>query len=305
MKVSSNTHAVNDKLTQLQQTELNTLLSEFADIFQDTPGKTNMCKHQITLVPGFKPVASTPYRLHPERATLVEQEIDQMLKMGIITRSDSPWASPIVVVPKTDGSIRLCVNYRKVNSMSVPDPFPLPRVEDLVDKVGQAKYLTKIDMTRGYWQVPLDELLVPISAFVTPTWHFQWQYMPFGLRNAPATFSRLVSQLLKRLEYCSVAYLDDIIIFSNSWEEHLKYIKLVFNRIREAGLTLNKNKCVFATGEVDYLGHHVGLGKVEPLQKKLTLFLIFLDPQRENNCNLFSNWQITIGRLFRILLHCP
>jgi len=140
-----------------------------------------MSKHQITLVPGSKPIASTPYRLNPEKVKLVEHKIDQMLKMEIITRSDSPWASPIVVVPKTDGSIRLCVEYRKVNSMSVPDPFPLPRVEDLVDKVGQAKYLTKIAMTRGYWQVPLDELSVPISAFVTPTGHFQWQYMPFGL----------------------------------------------------------------------------------------------------------------------------
>jgi len=190
-----------------------------------------MCKHHITLIPGSKPVASTPYRLHPEKAKLVEQEIDQMLQMGIITRSDSPWASPIVVVPKPDGSIRLCVDYRKVNSISVPDPFPLPRIENLVDKVGRAKYLTKIDMTRGYWQVPLDELSVPVSAFVTPTGHFEWRYMPFGLRNAPATFSRLVNLLLKGLEYCSGAYLDDIIIFSNSWEEHMKHLNLVFNRI--------------------------------------------------------------------------
>jgi len=102
-----------------------------------------MCKHHITLIPGSKPIASTFYRLHPEKAKLVEQEIDQMLQMGIITRSDSPW-----VVPKPDGSIRLCVDYRKVNSISVPDPFPLPFIENLVDKVDRAKYLTKIDMTR-------------------------------------------------------------------------------------------------------------------------------------------------------------
>ena len=93
--------------------------------------------------------------------------------------------------------------------------------------------------------------------------------MPFGLRNASATFSRLVNLLLKGLEYCSGAYLDDIIIFSNTWEDHLKHIRVVFSRIRNAGLTLNKNKCVFATGELDYLGHHVGLRKVEPLRKKV------------------------------------
>jgi len=286
-KSSSGFPIDNEKLTQLQQTELNTLLCEFGDIFQDTPGKTNMCTHHITLVPGSKPVASTPYRLHPEKAKLVEQEIDQMLKMGIITRSDSPWASPIVVVPKPDGSIRLCVDYRKVNSISVPDPFPLPRIEVLVDKVGQAKFLTKIDMTRGYWQVPLDELSVPISAFVTPSGHFQWRYMPFGLRNAPAPFSPLVSMLLKGLEYCSGAYLDDIIIFSNSWEDHLTHTRLVFGRIRDSGLTLNKSKCVFATGEVDYLGHHVGLGKVEPLQKKVDALLHFPRPTTRKQLQSF------------------
>jgi len=125
-KATSGTHTDNEKLTQLQQTELNALLNEFGDIFQDTPGKTNICTHHITLIPGAKPVASTPYRLHLEKAKLVEQEIDQMLKMGIVTCSDSPWASPIVVVPKPDGSIRFCVDYRKVNSISIPDPFSSP-----------------------------------------------------------------------------------------------------------------------------------------------------------------------------------
>jgi len=124
--------------------------------------------------------------------------------MGIITHSDSPWASPIVIVPKPDGSIRLCVDYRRVNSLTVPDPFPLPRVEVLVDKLGRANYLTKVDMTREYWQVPLDDTSIPVSTIVTPTGHFQWRYMPFGLRNAPATFSRLVTTLLKGLEYCLV-----------------------------------------------------------------------------------------------------
>jgi len=109
----------------------------------------------------------------------------------------------------------------------------LPRVEVLVDKLGQANYLTKVDMTRGYWQVLLDDASIPVSAFVTPTGHFQWRYMPFGLRNAPATFSRLVTTLLKGLEYCSGAYLDDIIIFSNTWEDHLKDLKLVFDTVRK------------------------------------------------------------------------
>ena len=130
-----------------------------------------------------------------------------------------------MIVPKPDGSIRLCVDYRRVNSLTVPDPFPLPRFEVLVDKLAQA------NMTRGYWQVPLDDESIPVLAFFTPTGHFQWRYIPFGLRNAPATFSRLVTTLLKGLEYCSCAYLDDIIIFSNTWDEHLKLLGLVFDRV--------------------------------------------------------------------------
>jgi len=142
-------------------------------------------------------------------------------------------------------------------------------------------------MTRGYWQVPLDNTSIPVSAFVTPTGHFQWRYMPFGLPNAPATFSRLVTTLLKGLEYCLGAYLDDIIIFSNTWEEHLKHLKLVFNRVREAGLTLNLKKCVFATGEVDYVGHHVGLGKVQPIEKKVEALMNFPRPTTRKQLQSF------------------
>ena len=142
--------------------------------------------------------------------------MDDLLQQGIIEESESPWASPIVMVPKSDGTLRLCTDFRKVNPVTVPDPFPLPRVEDLLDRVGQARYLTKLDMTRGYWQVPLDEESVPISAFVTPFGHFHWRYMPFGLRNAPATFSRIVVKLLRGLDDFLGAYLDDIINFSSS-----------------------------------------------------------------------------------------
>ena len=117
------------------------------------------------------------------------------------------------MVPKSDGTLRLCTDFRKVNDVTVPDPFPLPRVEDLLDRVGEARYLTKLDMTRGYWQVPLDEESAPISAFVTPFDHYQWRYMPFGLRNAPADFSRIVVKLLRGLDDFSGANLDDIMTF--------------------------------------------------------------------------------------------
>jgi len=150
----------------------------------------------------------------PEKCEYLRKKLDDLLWQGIIEESESPWASPIVMVPKSDGTLRLCTDFREVNAATVPGPFPLPRVEDLLDRVGQARYLMKLDMTRGYWQVPLDEESVPISAFVTPFGHFQWRYMPFGLCNAPAAFSRIVVKLLHGLNDFSGAYLDDIINFS-------------------------------------------------------------------------------------------
>ena len=157
----------------------------------------------------------------------------------------------------------------------------MPCIDDLIDKVGQAKFLTKIDLSRGYWQVPMDEEAIPLSGFVTPQGQFQWKFMPFGLRNAPATFQRLVNRVLRGLEVFTGAFLDDIIIFSDSWSDHLKHIQLVFDRLRAAGLTVKKSKCVFATAEVDFLGHRIGLGKVEPRRQTVQALLDFPRPNNQ------------------------
>lgn len=216
--------------------DIKLLCEEFAEIFSEKPGKTDLITHHIKLVPDAKPVRCVPYRLNPEKTKILKTEITNLLEQGLIEESDSPFAAPVILVPKPDHSMRLCSDFRKLNNLSVPDPFPLPRVEDLIDKVGKAKYMSKIDMTRGYWQVPLDLESRPLCGFVTPFGHFQWKVMAFGLRNAPATFSRLVSKLLTGLEEFSAAYLDDIIIFSDSWDDHLKHLRAVFQRIQNAGL---------------------------------------------------------------------
>jgi len=224
--------------------------------------------HHIELKPDTKPIRCAPYRLNQEKAKVLKDELDNLLDQGIIEESTSPWASPIVMVPKADGTLRLCTDFRKVNNCTVSDPFPLPRIEYLIDRVGKAKYLTKLDMTRGYWQVPLDDPSVPISAFVTPFGRFQWRYMPFELRNAPATFSRHVSKLLLGLDVYCAAYLD-------------------VSRIRAANLTLSPSKCCFAVAEVDYLGHHVGLGRVQPRAKKVQTMLDFPAPTNRRQLQQF------------------
>ena len=166
----------------------------------------------------------------------------------------------MVLLPKPDNSVRFCVDFRKLNSGTIPDSFPMARIDDLIDKVGHANFMTKLDLSRGYWQIPMDPDSIPMTAFVTPHGLFQWKVMPFGLRNAPATFERVVKRILAGCEAFSGSYLDDIIIFSSTWLEHLSHIQQVFDRIRFAGLTVKKSKCVFADAEVEFLGHKVGLG---------------------------------------------
>jgi Reverse transcriptase (RNA-dependent DNA polymerase) len=157
-----------------------------------------------------------PYWVNPQKAELIKNELDMMLDMGIIEESNNPWASPVVLIPKPDGNNRFCSDFRRLNTVTIPDAFHMPRVDDLLDKIGQAKFLTKIDLFRGYWQVPMAEPSIPISAFVTPQRHFQWKCMAFGLRNALATFQRMVKVVLDGLESFTGAYLGDIIIFSNT-----------------------------------------------------------------------------------------
>ena len=146
---------INETLPDKLKSDIDEIEQEFADIFSNKPGKTTMCSHHIELVPGAKPIKCSPYRLNPEKVKYLKQEIATLLKDNLIEESDSSFASNVVLVPKPDKTLRLCTDYRKLNGLTVPDPYPLPRIEDLIDRVGQAKYLTKLDMTRGYWQVTL------------------------------------------------------------------------------------------------------------------------------------------------------
>ena len=267
-------------LTTPQQNDLTDLISEFSDIFSEQPGKTHLLQHHIKLTPGATPSRSAPYRLSPDKMDFVKKEIATLKEQGIVedAPSDSTWAAPIVVVKKADGGWRLCTDFRKLNTVTEPDPFPLPRIDDLLDKVGKARYMTKVDMAKSYYQVRCHDDCVPMTGFVTPFGFFRWKYMPFGLRNAPATFSRLVCKLILGCESFCAVYIDDLLIFSDSWSNHMKHLRIVFERVRNAGLTLKRSKCEFAVAELDYLGHHIGLGKVTPREQKVRALLEFPRP---------------------------
>ncbi|CAM5100475.1 unnamed protein product [Natator depressus] len=177
-----------------------------------------------------------------------------MLALGVIQPSASPWASPVVLVPKKDRSIRFCVDYRKLNAITVSDAYPMPRPDELLDKLGGARYLTTMPLTKCYWQVPLDA-----DEFLT---------LPFGLKGAPATLQRLVDQLLRGMESFAVAYIDDICVFSQTWEDHVSQVRQVLDRLQGAGLTVKVEKCKVGMAEVSYLGHRVGSGHLKRNQPR-------------------------------------
>ncbi|CAM4589164.1 unnamed protein product [Lepidochelys olivacea] len=255
-------------LGRMQRQQIQELCTSYAPTFSATPGLTERAYHSID-TGNAHPIRVQPYRVSPQAKTAIEREIQDMLQMGVIRPSESAWASPVVLVPKPDGEIGFCVDYRKLNAVTRPDNYPMPRTDELLEKLGRAQFISTLDLTKGYWQVPLDESAKERSAFITHLGLYEFIVLPFGLRNAPATFQRLVDGLLAGLGEYAVAYLDDVAIFSDSWTDHLEHLQKVLERIREAGLTVKAKKCQIGLNRVTYLGHQVGQGTISPLQAKV------------------------------------
>ncbi|KMQ85099.1 reverse ribonuclease integrase, partial [Lasius niger] len=188
---------------------------------------------------------------------IIDREVNEMEAAGVIEASHSAWSSPVVIMKKKDGKHRFCIDFRRVNEVTEKDAYPLPQVTATLDKLRGARYLTTLDLKKGYWQVPLDAASRPITAFTIPgRGLFQFTVMPFGLHSAPATFQRLLDTILgPALEPHVFVYLDDIIILSRTFDEHLELLAEVFRRLRDARLRFNPEKCRFCIGQLKYLGH--------------------------------------------------
>ena len=274
-----------EKLTDKQAEQIQKLLGEYSRVFQAKPGCTHLAEHHIRTKDAV-PIKLPPYRLpHAYRET-VKTELDEMLKDGIIEPSRSEWSFPLVIVKKSDGSLRLCVDYRRLNQISEFDAYPMPRVEDIIDRIGRSQFISTMDLTRGYWQVPVAVEDKPKTAFVTPFGLFQYNVMPFGLKGAPATFQRLMDRVLHGLEFAGV-YIDDLIIFSETLEEHLTHLKTILDKLKEAGLTAKATKCTFGASHCTYLGHIVGSGFVKPIESKTAAIESFKVPQTKKDLLTF------------------
>ena len=257
----------NSTLTGNQVWQLKEFLKKNYRVFAtntSSPNRTPYVKHNIN-TGNKEPVRQRARRFSYAEQKLEKQYIDEMLKNGIISKSKSPWAAPIVMVNKPDGSKRFCVDYRKLNTITVKDRYPLPRIDETIDKLKGMNHISTLDLASGFWQIPMDEKDKEKTAFISTYGLYEWNVMPFGLCNAPATFQRMMDEVCEGLEWkVGSDYIDDIVIGSITFEEHLRSLQNLFNRLLEYGLTIKIQKCKFCQQELVFLGHLVSKDGIKP-----------------------------------------
>ncbi|MES9880089.1 MAG: reverse transcriptase domain-containing protein [Sedimenticola sp.] len=243
-----------------QRSRVKELLLNHESVFavnKEDLGRTGVVKHKIN-TGDAPPVKQHPRRLPLAKRELVKEELTKMLQQGIIEPSQSPWSSPIVLVQKKDGSTRFCVDYRKLNSLTYKDSYPLPRVDESIDTLRGSKWFTTLDLQSGYFQVEMDPKDAEKTAFTTMCGLYQFKVMSFGLCNAPATFERMMEAVLAGLHWeTCLLYIDDIIVFADSFEQHIHRLSEVLTRLENAGLKLSPSKCKLFRKSVGFLGHIV------------------------------------------------
>ena len=249
------------KLTPEQKQALERVLCEYADVFSQGDhdlGRTSLVKHTINTA-NHAPIKQPPRRVAPAKREEMQRLVEEMAAQGVIERSDSPWSSPVVLVGKKDGSQRFCVDYRALNEVTVKDSYPLPRIDDTLDALGGVQWLSTLDLKSGYHQVEMADEDKQKTAFSFGQGLWQFRVMPFGACNAPSCFMRLMEKVLEGLQWQSaLVYLDDILVYGNTFQEELERLVEVLTRLRRANLKLSPKKCTLFQHEVQYLGHLVG-----------------------------------------------
>src|SRR5881275_1828714 len=259
-------------LKEDQHHQLHDLLTDNIDLFAQSLAdleQSNVEEHVI-ITEDVPPIKKRAYKTAPKENDFIKNEINEMLEQDLIQPSTSPWSFPVVVVKKKNGKFRFCVNYKPLNDVTKKDNYPLPRIDEILDSLKDAKWFTTLDLASGYWQIKVKEEHREKTAFITKFGTYEFKVMPFGLCNAPATFQQTMDKVLKGIKDLFVmVYLDDVIIYSKIFNEHLKHIEEVLDRIREANLRLKAEKCTFAADELQFLGHVVGKEGVKPDSEKV------------------------------------
>ena len=271
--------------------ELLQLIREYQDVFSlgsDDLGRTNRITHIIN-TGDASPIRQSPRRIPMALKDEVKTHIDQMLKSGIIRESQSPWASPIVLVKKKNGGgTRFCIDYRKLNSVTKKDAYPLPRMEDALEALSGSKYFSSLDLISGYWQVEVADKDKEKTAFTTHVGLYEFNVMPFGLSGAPSTFQRLMEAVMSGMQWEScMIYIDDIIIFGKTFSEHNARLRKVFQKLRDAGLKMKPQKCQFLCKEIKYLGHIVSERGIQTDPEKIQAVADWPTPRSADDVKQF------------------
>ncbi|UYV75954.1 K02A2.6-like [Cordylochernes scorpioides] len=281
---------INPDLPKKKKEDLMGLLLSFKGVFLPTMKNANKVqnrvKHRIH-TGDHHPIKQRPYRVSKREREIMQKEVDTMLERKVIQPSESPWSAPVVLVKKKDGTWRFCVDFRRLNHITKKDVYPLPRIDDVLDHLSSARYYSTMDLKTGYWQVEVDERDREKTAFVTPDGLYEFMVMPFGLCNAPATFERMMDNVLMGLKWnICLCYLDDIVVYSDTFEEHLERLSKVLSCLQQAGLTINPDKCLFGSTRIKILGHVVDKDGIQPDSEKVEAIKKF--PVPKSVCDIQS-----------------
>ena len=277
-------------LNPQEKVQLASLLNRFGDSFSCGEwdlGLTNLAEHAIE-TEDAAPIKQHPRRVPLAHAEAEKQAIEDLKAKGVIRESTSPWASPIVLVAKKDGGVRPCVDYRRVNQLVKPDGFPLPRIQDCLDAVAGSSLFSTMDLTSGYFQIPVKREDIPKTAFVCKYGHFEMTRMPFGLNNAASTFQRTMELALQGLQWVTcLIYIDDVIVFGKDFDEHMQRLEEVLDRIKKAGLKLKASKSYLLQKEVIFLGHVVSGEGIKPSPTNVTKVVDWPTPKTAKQVKQF------------------
>ncbi len=267
-----------EKCDGYDEGELQVVLQRVSDCFSEKPGLCKVGSCVIAVQEGSAVVNLPPRQVPMSIRQAVSDEIKKLLAHGIIVESDAEWSSPVVPVRKKDGSIRLCVDFRELNAITPLHRFWLPSLQEILDKVGSSNVLSKLDLTSGFHQIEVAPESQDLTSFSCPAGKFKYVCMPFGLKNAPAIFQAVVEQVLAPMARVASNYIDDVVVFSRSWDDHLKDLQEVIECLGKAGLTIKRKKCEFGRRYMSYLGHQVGCGRVAVPESRVRAMAEFRRP---------------------------